>query len=419
MTYLGELRINWRFLAAAAVGLGFGWLLNYYVITIMAPHLLREFGWSKAQFSLTGLAIFLNVIALPVVGRLTDLFGVRRVAAVGVIGLPLSCIALSAMQGDFRLFLVLIAVQNLLVGATTTTTVYSRLIAQQFDKTRGLALGISACAPAAAGAIVAPLLNYLVGSYGWRTGYLAVAGLTAIAGGTALLLIPRMPSSENRPERTSHQVATEDYREFIRLPAFRIIFIGIALCSLPLTLQSSQLSLVLIDKGMSTATAAMTISLYAAGVIAGRLICGLALDRLPSHIVATLGFGLPAIGFLVLGSGLAAPIVLVAATFILGLSWGAEGDIMAYLVMHFFRLEIYSTVLGVVCGAIALAGGLGTLLLSATLKLTDSFSPFLLLSAVTVCLGSLLFLLLGRPLIAKTAIPVGLAEHGRIAREKA
>ena len=72
MTYLGELRINWRWVAAACVGLGSGFGLNQYVAGTFADHLIREFHWSKSQFALTGLTIIVSMLALPIAGRLTD-----------------------------------------------------------------------------------------------------------------------------------------------------------------------------------------------------------------------------------------------------------------------------------------------------------------------------------------------------------
>ena len=44
MGYLAELRVNWRPLLAAMIGLGSGYATTYYVTSIMAPELIAEFG---------------------------------------------------------------------------------------------------------------------------------------------------------------------------------------------------------------------------------------------------------------------------------------------------------------------------------------------------------------------------------------
>src|SRR5437762_6402662 len=83
MTYFGELRRNIRPLAAASLGSGAGLMLMSYATTIFGPYLVKTFGWSRSQFALIGLAMVPTLIVLPLIGRLTDHFGVRRSAIVG------------------------------------------------------------------------------------------------------------------------------------------------------------------------------------------------------------------------------------------------------------------------------------------------------------------------------------------------
>jgi hypothetical protein len=66
MSYLGEVRTNWRYLLAAAVGLAMGYSLTLYLSGIFAPHLLEEFGWSRAQYALIGMTIFIGVFSMPI-----------------------------------------------------------------------------------------------------------------------------------------------------------------------------------------------------------------------------------------------------------------------------------------------------------------------------------------------------------------
>jgi hypothetical protein len=140
----------------------------------------------------------------------------------------------------------------------------------------------------------------------------------------------------------------------------------------------------------------LAISLFATSVVVGRLLCGVALDRFPTHVVAAVSLGLPALGLGALASGSAAPMLVSGAALTLGLSLGAEGDVLAYLIMRYFNLATYSTALGMVIGALALSITVGSLLLSLTLKLSSSYVPFLLISATCVLAGGGTFMLLGR-----------------------
>jgi MFS family permease len=393
MTYLGELRINWRWVAAACIGLGSGFGLNQYVAGTFADHLIGEFGWSKSQFALTGLTIIISMIALPIAGRLTDRFGVLRIAPIGVALTPLFYLAYAAMPGSFAIFFAINVVQTALVGATTTSTVYSRLIAQRFVGARGIALSLAACSPAGAAFVIIPLLSGLIENHGWRMGYIALAAGTAITGLIAMLLVPRGSHAE---PTTAHSAQPFRYREIFGNRAFQIIVAGVLLANITHMIMAPQLKLMLIEHGLDAKQSARMLSLFALGIMLGRLSCGVALDRLPSHIVSAVALGLPAIGIFILLTGVQDLIVISAAVLMIGMSTGAEFDVLGFQAMRFFRVEIYSTVYSSIGIMVSLSSAAGAGLLSLTLMLTDSYVPFLIGGAISTIVGAGLFLLLGR-----------------------
>lgn len=392
MSYLREFQVHWRPLLASTVGHGAGLAVSAYIIGTFAPHLMQEFGWSKSDFALLGTATLLTLVSLPVIGRATDLFGVRRVAAVGVVFMPLSYLALSVFNGELRVFIA-ITVLQVVLGTTTTSTVYSRLVAERFVHARGMSLAIMASGPAIAGAIGAPLLSDYIDAEGWRAGYRMMALLSAGFGAVALLLVP----GDQRPAPATVRVrrSLRDYSAVIRTPAFWVIAGGMFLCNFPQPLQGPQLKLMLLDNGAASAEAARIVSLYAGGVIIGRFACGLALDRLPTHLVAAIGMGLPSIGMFLIASPYDTSWTLALSVLLMGLSQGAEGDIAGYLVVRHFGMQIYSSVLGLIIASLGVASALGAVLLSQALKRTGDYTLFLFLSAIGVLLGSLMFLLLG------------------------
>ena len=401
MTYLGELRSHWRPLLAAAVGLGSGLSLNLYITSIFAPYLLADFGWSKSQFALTGSMTLLTLFCMPVIGRLTDRFGVRRMATVGVVAMPLSFLAFSAYHGGIGGFVVIYGLQ-IVIGTATSATVYSRLVAERFDLARGIALAIVSCGPALVGAIGSPLLNGFIEAHGWRAGYQALAAFSTFTGAIALMLVPSLPKAAAKV-MTAQRPASRDYAQIIRQPAFWILVGGIFLCSPTLALHNQQMKMMLLDNGASSSAAAMMISSYAVGVIVGRFACGLALDRLPAHAVAAISMGLPSIGLFMIASSFDSTPVLAAGVMLMGLSMGAEGDIMGFLVMRYFGVQVYSSVLGLSVAGLGIASAMGSALLSLSLKLTDSFTPFIVFCGFSVLIGASLFTLLGRPSIARMA----------------
>jgi hypothetical protein len=105
---------------------------------------------------------------------------------------------------------------------------------------------------------------------------------------------------------------------------------------------------------------------------------------------------LPAAGFFVLGTPFDAVGVVTAAMFLVGISVGAESDLLCFLVARYFKLRIYNSTLGLVHCMSFLTSATGAAAISLTLKLTDSFTPFLFLVSGTITVGSLLFLALPR-----------------------
>jgi MFS family permease len=396
MSYLGELRQNIRPLAAASLATGTSLPLFAYTNSVFAPHLIKEFGWSRSQFALVGITMLLMLPILPFIGRFTDRFGVRRVALVGVLTMPLGFIGYSLMPGDFTTYLVLFTAV-LLVGSMAGPLVFTRLIAAKFVRAQGLALTVVNCTPAVLAFALAPALNLCIEAIGWRSTYLVLGAFVLVSGLIAILLVgkeePRGASTGPVPDEVP-KPAREDYGIILRSPVFWVIVFGFFLCLLQTQLHSSQMNLMLIENDLSMQMAANVVSVYALGTIIGRIACGLALDKYSTRIVTVLSMGLPAFGFLLLGSDMNSLPVIAFAMFLVGLSVGAESDLICYLVSRYFRLRIYGTTLGLVHTTTFLSSAAGGLAISLTLALTDSYGPFLFIAAGAIAAGSLLFLLL-------------------------
>jgi MFS family permease len=404
LKYLGEFRTNLRPLLAASLGAGTSLPLFAYTNSAFAPHLVKQFGWSRSQFALVGLAMLTTLFVLPFIGRFTDRFGVRRVALVGTLLVPLCFVLYALQQGSFYYF-VFCSVAVLAAGSLTSGLVYTRLIAENFHRAQGLALTVVNCVPALLAMAIVPVLNIGIETHGWRVSYLALGAFSLVAGLVAVMLIgkdrpghveadPGTPAPDFPVTPELHRPAREDYRTILSSSVFWIIFLGMFLCLLQTPLHASQMNIMLIDNQITPQQAAYAVSVYAAGTILGRIICGLALDRYPTPYVAALSMILPALGLFVLGTDHNSMEVISAAMFLVGLSVGAESDLITFLVARYFKLRIYNTTLGLVFCVSFLASSSGAVLISLTLARWNSFSPFLFAMSVAVALGSMLFLLL-------------------------
>ncbi len=402
MSYLGELRQNIRPLLAASLGVGTSLPLFAYTNSVFAPHLIADFGWSRSQFALIGITMLATLPFLPLIGRITDKLGVRRVALVGTV-LTFPCfIGYSLMQGSFPLYLTLFTVV-LIVASMTGSLVYTRIVAEKFRLAQGLALTIVLCAPAVLAIPAIPLLNMMIEEIGWRLSYVVLGAFCFVVGLIAVALTPPAAAKDPDapaapPEAAAGAQETQrgDYSVILRSRVFWIIMVAMFLCLLQTQLHSSQMNLMLLDQGLTAQGAANVVSLYALGTIVGRIACGLALDRYSTPIVAFISMILPALGFAVLGSALDGYTVIASAMFLIGLSVGAESDLISFLVARYFKLRIYNTTLGLVMTVSFLSSATGALGVSYTLRVYDSFEPFLFVIAASIVVGSVLFLLMPR-----------------------
>jgi predicted MFS family arabinose efflux permease len=120
-----------------------------------------------------------------------------------------------------------------------------------------------------------------------------------------------------------------------------------------------QLQALLSDMGIPGPKAALLGVWYAASVVIGRLICGALLDRIWPPGVGFVSLSAPVIGLLLFLTG-APPIWLLAVGILLvGFSFGAEGDMLAFFTARYFGLKSFGAVFGVLGMALGVAVAIG------------------------------------------------------------
>lgn len=392
--YLTELRLHWRHLLAAGIGVGVGNGLMPFTTGLFAPALLAEFGWSKADFALIGSISLLYLPFIPVAGRFVDRFGSKIAAAIGFGGVSFCYILLASVSANLALmFSIYLLLQ--ICAIFTTGLVFTRIIVQHFDQARGVALSLAMTFPPLVGALAAPALGFLIGEYGWRVGCLLLASIT-IAGGILSLAMMGARRLEPGQVPASAKLTFAELIDCLREPVLLLIIGGIFLVNIPAVIATSQLTLVVMSSGLSSEYATWLASLYALGVLAGRIVCGLALDRMAAHRVAFIALGIPAIGYAVLAMSAEPGFLLTLSVAFIGLAQGAETDLATFLISRHFPMRNYSLFLSFVFAMIIAGTAVGALLLNITLTSGDSYGPFFCASAIATLIGATLFALTGR-----------------------
>lgn len=399
MTAWGEFRLSWSNLLGTCFGLGTGAALSFYTMSIFGPALIADLGWSRADFALVGSLSLITMPILPFTGRFIDRVGPRIAGTAGFTVLTLCFIALSMMSGEFWHFL---AIQFFLgvFGVMTSSMAFARVIVDRFDHARGLALSIMMSASPLSGAIAAPLIGGVIAEHGWRSGYLVLAAISAVGGLLTVALIGRSGSKTQSDGKANAAKAAvkftrAEFLTIVRNPVFPILIVGMFLVNVPQVLAQSQLKLVIMGTGVPGEAATWMVSLYAIGVVVGRCGCGIALDRVKTHIVAFITLGLPTISYVLLAGEVTATAILVPAILLIGLAQGAEGDVGAFIISRRFDQKNFSLLYAFLNIMVSSGSSIGALILSMTLQEGNSYAPFSIVCAITAFAGAVLFGLTG------------------------
>jgi len=405
MTEQGEFRRNWRPLAGAFLGIGTALSLNSFILSIFAPYFLKEFGWSREEWSWVSTVQLLVIFSIPVSGRLADRFGVWRIAAIGALSFPVFLVAIALMDGSLSTYFWIYVAQTI-VCSTTTSTVYTRVVAQTFTRNRGLAMGLAGASAPLFGALAAPLVSEFVRTQGFTAGYLLVAAFCLAGAVATLWLLWGVEQRRPESERARPGEGWRDYRKIISTPAFWVMLLATYLVNLPFALATTQTKLLAAEQGLGDAAAALMISTLGLSSVAGRFIFGAAVDRLSPPRVAAFGFALPAIGLLLLASPLDGMPVVFVSFMLIGLAFGSEADVIPVLVVRQFGIRLFGTVLGLLTAAMGAAMGGGHAMVALVQRATGSFDAFLYIATGASLVGSAMFLLLHRGRFApSTAAP--------------
>jgi sugar phosphate permease len=152
----------------------------------------------------------------------------------------------------------------------------------------------------------------------------------------------------------------------------------------------------LTDKGISLEMAALAGAAIGASAGIGRLLIGALIDRFWAPAVALPFLALPALSCLFLGQAEISVTLAVISAVIVGFAFGAETDLMAFLIARYFGLKSYGRLYGLIYVCYGLAAGISPFVFGAVFDATGSYTPVLNGAAVTFVLGALLLLALGR-----------------------
>jgi MFS family permease len=374
-------RNRWWIVFGSVLGLSVGnvTILQFSASVLMKP-VMAEFGWNRSVVSAAVmLGAFCAAIATPVVGRLIDRRGIKRVTLAAITLFALAVAAMSRAPAIPAVFLAMFAVTGLFSGGQAPLP-YAKAIAAAFDRRRGLAMGIAMTGVGLGAALVPLLTQFYLDHLGWRGSFVALGMTVFVIASLAVGLFVGNP--DGVPGDAANQAHGRDLpgleaSEVVHGKPFWMLA-AVFFC-IPIVANGTIVHLVplLTDRGIPASQAVVVFSGIGLALIAGRLSCGLLLDRFFGPYVAIAFVILPAVGVLtLLGSN--APMLTTFGAVLVGLGMGAEVDLIAYLQSRYFGLRAFGQIYGYLFAAFAVGSGVGPFVMGAAYDVTGSYRAALM-----------------------------------------
>ncbi|WP_298690593.1 MFS transporter [uncultured Sphingomonas sp.] len=381
MSARDEWAASWPLPFVAMLGVAGSATFAFSSGVFLAP-MTAEFGWSRAQFSSAFLLqMIVLLVAMPMVGRLVDRFGPRRIALSGI---GMAAVGLASLgwvnTGSLFVWAAACAVQAGLTVAVTPP-VWITPLALRFDRSRGLALALGLAGVGVAIAIWPVLAALAVQTVGWRWAFVLLALYWPVLMLPLTLFLFRVgPARRHPPVSTTGEAFR--YLPVLRSRTFVCITAAGALFAIASFGLTANLVPILRGEGISLTAAAGIAGLTGIASIAGRVGTGFLLDRLPTRLIGTAIFVLPIVVGALLWQG--STDAAIVAVVVLGLAAGAETDVVVYLAARHFAGSGFATIYAVASAVFGVCAAIGPLTAGIIFDRTGAYTGFFILIAPLV-----------------------------------
>lgn len=344
---------NWPLVAAGAlvgcVGIG----VVFSLAVLLAP-MGAATGWSRAGLSAAMTLAFLAAgLAAFGWGALSDRFGPRPVVLAGALLLGLAC-QLAARAGSLLQFQLAFGVLMGVAMASFFTPVIAATAAS-FERRRNLAVSLVSAGVGVAPLTMSPLVAWLITHYDWRQTLQIVGLLAWVLSVPAVVFLRASPgASAGQAEVGAAADAPMTLTQALRSRAFLVLGLTFFACCAAHSGPIFHTVSYAMGCGLPVTAAVTIYSVEGAAGLGGRLLFGLAADRLGAKPVLVTGLLVQA---LAAASYLAVDQLggFYAVALVFGMAYGGTMPLYASLARQAFPARI----LGSVFGAASLLSGLG------------------------------------------------------------
>ncbi|CDX03966.1 Oxalate/formate antiporter transporter [Desulfitobacterium hafniense] len=325
--------------------------------------IIDEFGYGRAEFSLyLSFMTVATMLTLPLMGRLTDKYGFKKIVILGTVWNVLGYVLLSFCSSLISFYIV-----GAFLGVTCiafSTMVGAGLISKWFHKKVGLFTGIVLASTGVFGTIISNILPNLIVDHGWRSGWLLLAAITLGLSLLPMIFIVNKPEdigmkpygydeNEAAKEAAGAAVASANTQaekpSLMKLffsPKFLLLYVAFVLVTLVAAGFNRHLPAFFTSQGQSPAGVGQLMSIFLITLIFMKALMGALNDKIGITKSLSLLWILYAIAFIIMPMSASFSILAVAMV-LMSTGAGSVGVYPPLITRQVFGMKDFATVYAV------------------------------------------------------------------------
>ena len=325
-----------------------------YAVSLLSAPVREEFGVSMEQvmYSLT-LGTLVGVVAMPVAGILIDRYSSRWVMALGLVAVAAGLLALASAT-TITQYILFFGLTMAIAHSFAGTLASSATISRWFSSSRGKALGIAAIGTSVGGILIPALMTHWLELVGWRTSVEWFAyGVLILVLPFIILTVRGKPADvgllpEGGKSSDVHTTAPGldlSPKAIITNPAYWYLALALGALSCVYSAVLANLAPYAMDLGLSSERASSLIMAVAIMGLIGKVLFGMAADRVNLKYGLWSANLLACAGLLIFAMEPAYIFVLLGSCF-MGLAAGGMLPVWGAMIAKIFGLVSYGRVMG-------------------------------------------------------------------------
>lgn len=368
-----------------ALALSTGILINSVGQFILPIH--EDMGYSVGAVSLAFSIICAGVIfAATFVAKFIDKYSPRLCMAASTAVLSISAFFISFTTEIWQFYICTVIMGLAFTGLHTLPV--SVMINNAFsEKRKGFAISLAFSGTGVGGMIFNPIFNQLIGAFGWRVGFMTIAGIYLI-GGLVIVMLVRVPKatidraeymeievSESYPVDPSEKLDEGgfEYKDAIRTRAFIFMVFGMMIINGTGSTTMMHSVPYMVNIGISSGQASFYISVFLLILAICKIILGLMCDRIGIKKSVMIGVGCFALGIGIMLLLQISPLFYYLFFVFGGIGLATPTVTAPIMVSHFFGNKDYTRIFGATIIFTGIGNSLFPFLMGALFDFTGSY----------------------------------------------